>query len=246
MQTLKFNSREEWLGYRRGKITGSRLKEVAVAFNSTKDIIAKELSTLGISFDPKAKKEELEKLVPFNAKIKLMLQGEKKIGFYELIAERISTDPYGEVFDETPMERGTRLEPEALERFATETGKKVSKGFVIWTSDENESIASSPDGIISDEEAVENKCLSSARHIEAYLTQSIPVEYDFQILQYFIVNQNLQRLYVAFYDPRVPSKDFFYLVVNRADKEAEIAQYLEYQKNILKEVDAAVLKLTNF
>lgn len=205
MKLLKFNSREEWLGYRRGKITGSRLKDIVVKRGT-----------------------------------------EKKIGFYELIAERISSDHYGESFDETPMERGTRLEPEALERFEKETGKKVARELVLWVSDENESIASSPDGIISETEAVETKCLSSARHIEAYLKQEVPDEYDFQVLQYFCVNEKLQTLYVAFYDPRIPGKDFFYLTVNRADKEAEIAQYLEYQKNILKEVDEVVLRLSNF
>jgi predicted phage-related endonuclease len=144
------------------------------------------------------------------------------------------------------MERGTRLEPEALERFTTETGKKVVNELVIWTTDDNEGIASSPDGIISDTEAIETKCLSSARHIEAYLKQEVPDEYEFQVLQYFIVNDKLQTLYIAFYDPRIPGKDFFYLEVNRADKEAEIAQYLEYQKNILKEVDEVVLRLSNF
>jgi len=205
MQIKKFSSREEWLGYRRGKITGSRLKDIVVKRGT-----------------------------------------EKKIGFYELVAERISTDPYGEAFDETPMERGTRLEPEALERFTTETGKKVVNELVIWTTDDNEGIASSPDGIISDTEAIETKCLSSARHIEAYLKQEVPDEYEFQVLQYFIVNDKLQTLYIAFYDPRIPGKDFFYLEVNRADKEAEIAQYLEYQKNILKEVDEVVLRLSNF
>ena len=205
MKTLKFNSKEEWLGYRLGKITGSRLKDIVVKRGT-----------------------------------------EKKIGFYELIAERLSTDPYGEAFDETPMERGTRLEPEAMEMFEQKTGKKVSRELVIWSLDENEGIASSPDGIVSENEAVEVKCLSSARHIEAFMKNAIPDEYEFQVLQYFIVNPNLQKLNVVFYDPRVPSKDFFIIEVNRDEKTDEINFYRDYQMNILKEVDEAVLKLSNF
>jgi hypothetical protein len=43
----------------------------------------------------------------------------KKIGFYALIAEKLG------VYDdsEAPMERGARLEKEALERFEKETGR---------------------------------------------------------------------------------------------------------------------------
>ena len=47
----------------------------------------------------------------------------KKIGFYELIAERMG------IFEEeeNAMERGLRLEPEAIELFEKQTGKVVDK-----------------------------------------------------------------------------------------------------------------------
>lgn len=199
MQTLKFEDKESWLAARRGKITGSRLKDIVMKRGTG-----------------------------------------KKIGFYELIAERLGIP----ADDESPMERGSRLEPEAIARFEKETGKKVNTDLVIWTRDDEESIALSPDGFIGKTEAVECKCLSSAKHIEAYLTQEIPSDYEFQVFQYFIVNDKLKTLYFCFYDPRILVKDFFYIEVKRADIEADIKDYLEYQRNVLKEVEEAVNKLT--
>lgn len=199
MQTLKFEDKNSWLAARRGKITGSRLK----------DIVVKR----GTGY---------------------------KLGFYELIAERlgIAAD------DESAMDRGTRLEPEAMERFITETKKKVDTSLIIWTRDDNENIAVSPDGFMGKKEAVEVKCLSSARHIEAWLTQKIPDEYEFQKLQYFIVNEDLQKLHFAFYDPRLLAKPFFVITVKRKDVEEDVKTYLEYQKNVIEEVNKIVNELT--
>ena len=164
----------------------------------------------------------------------------KKIGFYELIAERLALPPT----DENAMDRGSRLELEAIERFEKETGKKVDSSLALWVREDNESIAISPDGQIGVKEAVEVKCLASSRHIEALLTGKVPSDYDFQKLQYFIVNDKLQTLYFAFYDPRLSVKDFFYFTVNREDIEEEIKEYLEYQENVLKEVNEVVTSLS--
>lgn len=165
----------------------------------------------------------------------------KKLGYYELIAERLATEPED---DESPMDRGTRLEGEAIERFAKETGKKVDTSLVLWTRDDNESIAVSPDGVIGEREAVEIKCLSSALHIKAWLTKEVPDEYEMQVIQYFIVNEDLDKLYVAFYDPRIAVKDFFYLEIKRESLEEKIKEYLEYQKVVLDEVEKIVVELS--
>lgn len=174
----------------------------------------------------------------------------RKIGFYELIAERIGVP----ADDENPMERGARLESEAIERFTQETGKSVDTSLIIWTRDDNENIALSPDGVVSETEAVEVKCLSSARHIEAYLTQKIPDEYEFQALQYFIVNDKLEKLNFVCYDPRFAmfvepgtrkvALDYFVIEMKREDVQEQVAEYLEYQRNIIKEVEEIVNTLT--
>lgn len=199
MQVLKFEDRESWLFARRGKITGSRLKDIIVKRGTG-----------------------------------------KKIGYYELIAERLGVP----ADDESAMDRGTRLEGEAIEKFQKETGKKVDTSLVIWTRDDNESIAISPDGFIGKKEAVEAKCLSSARHIEAFLTQQIPDEYEMQVLQYFIVNDKLDTLHFVFYDPRILVKDFFVIQVKRKDVQEKVDEYLEYERVTLKEIEEVVNSLT--
>lgn len=164
----------------------------------------------------------------------------KKQEYYELLAERLALPPT----DENAMDRGLRLEADAIERFALETGKKVDSSLALWVRDDNESIAISPDGRIGKTEAIEVKCLGSARHIEALLTGKVPGDYEYQALQYFIVNDELKTLYFAFYDPRLSVKDFFYFTINREDKAVEIEEYKTYQENTLKEINEIVNKLT--
>lgn len=203
MKTLKFENREDWLLARRGKITGSRLK----------DIISKRAGS-----------------------------GYKK-GYYELIAERIAIED----ISERPMDRGQRLEDVALARFTEETGKEVDNSLILWTRDDNENIALSPDGIVKgtkNTEAVEVKCLNSASHIEALLTHEIPSEYQDQVLQYFIVNDKLKKLYFVFFDPRMTVKDYFVFEVTRAELKEKIKEYFDYQVSVLAEVDKVVASLT--
>ncbi len=170
----------------------------------------------------------------------IVLRGsEPKIGFYELIAERLAVAD-----DENPMDRGVRLEEEAIERFKDETEKKVDMSLTIWVRDDNENIAISPDGKIGKTEAVEAKCLSSARHIEAYLKQAIPNDLKAQTIQYFIVNDDLKILHVIFYDPRMPVKDYFVIEVRREDIMNEIEHYYEEQVKTLKAVEDIVVKLS--
>lgn len=147
---------------------------------------------------------------------------------------------------EDARERGKRLEPECMERFAKETGKKVDTSLVMWVSTENDKMAISPDGFIGDTEAVEGKALDAKGHLEVFFTQTIPTEYYFQKLQYFIINQTLQTLYFCFYNPNVPQKDFFIIEVHRKDIEDEIKFYHDKQVEILQDIQNKVLLLNNF
>jgi predicted phage-related endonuclease len=171
--------------------------------------------------------------------------GGRKIGFYELIAERLGIPPE----EENALERGHRLEPEALDRFEAATGKKLIRDLAIWTRDDNENIAISPDAWIGKKkiiEAVEVKALSSARHIEALLTQEVPSEYWYQVLQYFVCCDELKTLYLVFYDTRLKCKDFFFLTIRREDVQAEVEATLAYEHEMLSEIDAIVSTLTTF
>jgi predicted phage-related endonuclease len=198
MKVKKYETEEAWLEDRKGKVTGTRVKDLIVKRGTG-----------------------------------------KKIGYYELIAERIALPPS----KESALDRGVRLEDEAVARFAEETGKKVDNDLVIWFRDDNENIAVSPDGSIGEKEAVEVKCLSSARHLEAFMTKVIPDEYEYQVLQYFIVNENLKKLYFVFYDPRMP-KDIFWIEVDRKTVEGQVAEVLALEKAVLAEIDQAERDLT--
>jgi predicted phage-related endonuclease len=162
-----------------------------------------------------------------------------RAGFYELIAERVALPADGE----NVMDRGKRLEEDAVERFAKETGKKVRYELVLCMRDDNDDIAYSPDALIGKTEDVEVKCLSSAKHIEALLTKKVPTDYEPQIIQGFVVNDKLKTRYMVFYDPRMP-KDFFYLTIHRKDYEEKIKEYLELERTALKEIALIESELT--
>lgn len=173
----------------------------------------------------------------------------KKIGSYQLIADRLGIP----ADDEKPMDRGHRLEKEAIAQFAKDSGKKVDDSLVMFVRDDNESIAYSPDAFVVPAkkdgkitEVVETKCLGSARHIEALITQEIPSEFEFQKLQAFIVNDDLQTLYFCFYDPRLIAKPFFYITVTREQVADDIELYRGYQENELVWVNEWVNKLSDF
>lgn len=203
MKIHKFDNEIDWMACRRGKITGSRLKDIVVKRGTG-----------------------------------------KKIGFYELIAERLGIP----ADEENPMERGHRLEEEAVERFESKTGMKVNRDLVIWEREDIEGIAVSPDGWIGKtaKEAVEIKCLGSARHIEAVITNEVPSEYHYQVVQYFAVNDVLETLHFCFYDPRLKVKDFHVIEITRAQVAEEVKEMIEYQNVTLAEVDKIVDELTGF
>lgn len=164
----------------------------------------------------------------------------KKIGFYELIADRLSIGSDGE----DAMERGHRLEIEAIEMFESKTGKVMTKDVGLCISDANPNIAVSPDGLSEDyTEAVEAKCLSSARHLQAVIENKIPPEFEMQVLQYFIVIEALQTLHLVFYDPRIASMPYHAIQVTRDALELNIEKYRDYQIDTLREVDEWVEKL---
>lgn len=222
MKIVKFEDNEAWLEARRGRITGSRLKDIIIKRSGSGD----------------------------------------KMGYYELIAERLALPADGE----NVMDRGHRLEVEAIRMFEFETGKTVNTDLVIWERDDNARIAISPDGVVEEShgvaleivvvgtigtreaigEAVEAKCLSSAKHIKAFLLQEIPDEYDEQSVQYFICNDQLETLYFAFFDPRLMVEQFFYLTITRAQVIDRIEKYHIDQINVLDRVDAVVAKLMPF
>src|SRR3972149_1852142 len=105
---------------------------------------------------------------------------------YEVLAERLTVGIDDEF--ENAMDRGIRLEDEAIATFELETGKRVDKmGFC--EEDNNPMICNSPDGLIGETEAIEVKCLGGKNHVKMWLTNEVPDEYKWQTIQYFVVNE---------------------------------------------------------
>lgn len=236
---------EEWMEDRKGAITGSKLKDVVSRVSPKKEDIVAELKATGSTLTDeefkKAKKEELEPLLPIASQVKLMLAQPKKMGFYKLIAERIALDADP---DEDPRDKGHRLEKEAVNQLEQHTGIKYRRG-LFCTSDEHPYMKLSPDGLSEDDtHAAEAKCLSTPHHLMAMYENKIPDEYEEQKLQYFIVNPKLEQLDFVFYDPLITAKPYFVITFFREDLANEIELYRLYELGLLAEVDKLVEELT--
>lgn len=161
---------------------------------------------------------------------------------YELIGERLTV---GVDDEENAMERGNRLEPEAIAMFELESGKKVER--VGFCEDETDPmICNSPDGLIGETEAIEVKCMGAKNHVKLWLKNEIPDEYFWQVIQYFIVNEKLEKLYFVGYNPDIPLKKMHIIEVKREDIAPDIATARIAQEACLQEVNSflnSVIKL---
>lgn len=193
---------KEWHDLRRCKITGTKLKKVMGTPNDQLELIS------------------------------------------ELIAES-GTEQTKHFRVTEEMQRGTDEEPMAIKAFEKETGKKVEDvGFCV--SEEFDFLGLSPDGLISNldyedyTEAVEVKNPNSATLIKCKIANiidekevgltaakkpflGIPAEYKWQSINYFLVNENLKKLFFLNYDERFISHDMKMYVVE-LNRENEVLQ----------------------
>lgn len=154
---------------------------------------------------------------------------------YEIIAERLTVGVDGENY-ENAMERGNRLESDAIAMFEFESGKQVERtGFC--EDETNPFIANSPDGLIGEDEAVEAKCMGGKNHVKMWLTNKVPDEYEWQVVQYFVVNEKLQTLYFIGYNPDIPAHSLHTIEVKREDIEEDIDIARKSQEKFISEVD---------
>lgn len=159
---------------------------------------------------------------------------------YEILAERLSVD---DGMEESALERGERLESEAIERFERETGKIVDIiGFI--ESDDNEFMGCSPDGLIENKgkytEAVEVKCLSSANHLRTIIENEVPKDYYPQIIQSFIVNSDLEKMYFVLYDPRVTVHPLHIIEVTREQVKENIEEFRKLEFEFVETINSKI------
>lgn len=199
----------EWNGYRRNRITGRKLDKVmggpVAQFGLICDLISEEAT-------------EQSKII------------------------RASQE----------MERGNNEEPFAIKMFEEMTGKKVDR-LGLCISDQADWLALSPDGFIKNKkgkytEALEIKSPDSSTAVYYKLTNLIPLEelgmikkngectaaapfcgipseYKWQVIHYFIVNEDLQTLHFGIYDGRFLNNEaqLYVVSVNRTDEQIRLA-----------------------
>lgn len=121
---------------------------------------------------------------------------------YAKVAERLAEGTGDDDGLASSRERGKEMEAEAIACAEDKLKLKLIKGNV-WQDEQDENHIESPDAYTKDlKTAVEIKCLSSARHIQAIVENEPPKEYFAEYLNYFLVNDKLEKLFVFLYDPR--------------------------------------------
>ncbi len=162
---------------------------------------------------------------------------------YEYIAERLTVGV--DMDHENAMERGNRLEPDAIAMFELEMSKKVER-VGLYVKDEDSSIANSPDGNVldtDDTESVEAKCMGGKNHIKLWLTNAVPEEYEWQVAQYFIVNPKLQILWFVGFNPDITIHPLHIIKVTRGEILEKIEKGLIGQTVFLQEAEALLSTL---
>lgn len=161
------------------------------------------------------------------------------ITFYQKVAERLAEGTGDDDGLESSRERGKDLEQEAINEAEQQLGLKLIRGNV-WQDSKDSNHIESPDAYTEDlKTAVEIKCLSSARHIQAICQNEPPKEYYAEYLNYFLVNDKLETLYVFLYDPRFLLEHLRWhaFEIKRSD--------IEYDIERMRDIDAQAEQLIN-
>lgn len=212
MKILDLEQRsQEWLDFHEGRISGSSAKDYSSVRYIPKAELVEFAESKGYDFPKNLTMDNIKAMLTEDELNELYANVQINDSIYKLIAQRIAKpinpNDYADRIPEgatySAMLRGQILEEEARELISEKLGKQIIPGRV-WQSDVNEYIICSPDGEIVDDtgkvsEAVEIKCLDSWKVVKAYYEKHPPLDYEAQIIQYFLVNENLQKLYFCIY-----------------------------------------------
>jgi hypothetical protein len=119
----------------------------------------------------------------------------------QLLAEMAEPFQVPDNYVSFDMQRGKDLEPLAVAEVAKYTG--LSFRSVGWMqSEECELIGASPDAITEDlTEIVEVKCPNAKTHIGYIRAGIVPIDHVDQVVHYFAVHPELQKVHFASYRP---------------------------------------------
>lgn len=246
MKILDIEQRsQEWLDFHEGRISGSSAKDYSSVRYIPKAELVEFAQSKGHDFPKNITMDNIRAMLTEDELNELYANVQINDSIYKLIAQRIAKpinpNDYADRIPEgatySAMLRGQILEDEARDLISEKLGKQIIPGRV-WQSEENEYMICSPDGEFEDEtEAVEIKCLDSWKVVKAYYEKHPPSEYKPQILQYFVVNNKLKKLYFCIYSDVFSNPELGLQIfeLNREDYKEEI--------EIVKRVENATLEL---
>ena len=207
MKILDLEQRtQEWLDFHEGRISGSSAKDYSSVRYIPKTELVEFAESKGYEFPKNLTMDNIRAMLTEDELNELYANVQINDSIYKLIAQRIAKpinpNDYADRLEGatySAMLRGQILEEKARDLISEKLGKRIIPGRV-WQSEENEYMICSPDGEFEDEtEAVEIKCLDSWKVVKAYYEKHPPSEYKPQILQYFVVNEKLKKLYFCIY-----------------------------------------------
>lgn len=162
---------------------------------------------------------------------------------YDIIGERLKVGIDDEY--EHPIDRGNRLEPFAVAAYEMEMGTAVDRtGFC--QKDGEDHVGNSPDGLIGETGALEIKCPEHKNHIKYWLTNEIPDDYIWQVVQYFVVNEKLEWCDFVSYNPDIPVHPLHIIRVTREELADKIAEAESKEKVFLDEVNSILSGIIEF
>jgi putative phage-type endonuclease len=158
------------------------------------------------------------------SKLKDLMGSDNLLLIDRMIAEIVS-EQKEESYVNAAMQRGTDMEPLARAAYEKHTGFKVEQvGFI--QPEKYEWFGVSPDGLISVngryKRAVEIKCPNTPTHVKYIRQGKIPNEYKFQVLSYFIANEDLEVLDFVSYDNRFNLRPLHIVTITRGELQGEI------------------------
>ena len=254
MKILDLEQRsQEWLDFHEGRISGSSAKDYSSVRYIPKAELVEFAQSKGYEFPKNLTMDNIRAMLTEDELNELYANVQINDSIYKLIAQRIAkpinSNDYADRIPEgatySAMLRGQILEDEARELISEKLGKNIIPGRV-WQSEENEYMICSPDGEFEDEtEAVEIKCLDSWKVVKAYYEKRPPLEYEAQIIQYFLVNENLQKLYFCIYSDVFtnPELELQIFELKREDYQEKIELTGRVQNATLGLVEREVQKL---
>jgi len=135
----------------------------------------------------------------------------------ELVAEHIEEFELEDEYESADMIRGNELEPLARQFAEEYLGLKFNTPAWIQST-ECEIIGISPDGLTEDGlDALEIKCPARKKHTATILSGEVPSDNIRQVIHYFTVCPELQRVHFVSFRPECTVKRLFVKTVNRSD-----------------------------